>query len=50
MKTDTSEKGLETIIVESLINDAGYTQGSGEDFDREHALDWKKLDKITHLW
>ena len=43
MKTDTSEKGLETIIVESLINDAGYSQGHSEDYDREHALDWKKL-------
>ena len=43
MKTDTSEKGLETIIVESLIKDAGYSQGSSEDFDREHALDWGKL-------
>lgn len=43
MKTDTSEKGLETIIVESLISDAGYIQGSSEDFDREHALDWTKL-------
>lgn len=42
-KTDTSEKGLETIIVESLINDAGYIQGGSEDYDREHALDWKKL-------
>lgn len=42
-KTDTSEKGLETIIVESLINDSGYSQGSSEDYDREHALDWKKL-------
>ncbi|MFQ5686058.1 MAG: type I restriction endonuclease subunit R [Candidatus Scalindua sp.] len=42
-KTDTSEKGLETIIVESLINDAGYSQGSSKDFDREHALDWNKL-------
>ncbi len=43
MKTDTSEKGLETIIVESLINDAGYSQGNSEDYDQEHALDWKKL-------
>lgn len=42
-KTDTSEKGLETIIVESLVKDAGYSQGSSEDYDREHALDWKKL-------
>jgi len=42
-KTDTSEKGLEKIIVDSLINDAGYSQGGSEDYDREHALDWKKL-------
>ncbi len=25
--TDTSEKGLETLIVESLVNEAGYVQG-----------------------
>ncbi|MBS1258498.1 MAG: hypothetical protein MAG551_01557 [Candidatus Scalindua arabica] len=42
-KSDTSEKGLETIIVDSLIHDAGYRQGSSEDFDRDHALDWEKL-------
>jgi len=43
METDTSEKGLETIIVESLINNAGYIQGNRLDFDRDHAVDWKKL-------
>ena len=43
MNTDTSEKGLEAIIVDSLINDAGYVQGNSVDFDREHALDWNKL-------
>ena len=43
MKSDTSERGLETIIVESLINDAGYVQGNSADFDRDHALDWPKL-------
>jgi len=43
MKSDTSERGLETIIVESLIKDAGYAQGNSEDFDRDHALDCKKL-------
>ena len=25
--TDTSEKGLETLIVESLVNEAGYQPG-----------------------
>ena len=41
--TDTSEKGLESIIVASLVNDAGYQQGDPKDYDREHAVDWVKL-------
>ena len=41
--SDTSEKGLETIICDSLINDAGYVQGDAKDFDREHAIDLVKL-------
>ena len=43
MPVDTSEKGLETIIVNSLINDSGYIKGNSEDFDREHAIDWDKF-------
>ena len=30
MHTDTSEKGLEAIIVASLVSDAGYQQGRPE--------------------
>ena len=41
--TDTSEKGLETLIVESLLAEAGYEQGSSEDYDRDHAIDLVKL-------
>lgn len=41
--TDTSEKGLETLIVESLINEAGYEQGVSKDFDKDHAVDINKL-------
>lgn len=41
--SDTSEKGLETLIVESLVNEAGYQLGSPEDYDREHAVDLTKL-------
>ena len=41
--TDTSEKGLESIIVASLVDDAGYVQGDPQDFDREHAVDLAKL-------
>ena len=43
MFTDMSEKGLETLIVNSLINDAGYVQGDSKDYDREHAIDFAKL-------
>ncbi|MCA1997901.1 MAG: hypothetical protein LDL56_11825, partial [Armatimonadetes bacterium] len=41
--TDTSEKGLETLIVESLVNEAGYARGNAADFDREHCVDWPTL-------
>ena len=41
--TDTSEKELERIIVNSLINTSGYLPGRPEDFDRDHAVD------LTHL-
>ena len=41
--TDTSEKGLETLIVESLVNEADYQQGTNEDYDREHAVDLTRL-------
>ena len=43
MTTDTSEKGLETLIVRSLIEDAGYVAGGSKDFDTEHAVDLTKL-------
>jgi len=41
--TDTSEKGLETLIVESLVNQAGYVQGESTDYDRDHAVDLEQL-------
>ncbi len=41
--TDTSEKGLESIIVASLVEAAGYIEGDPQDFDREHAVDLAKL-------
>src|SRR3989337_2806721 len=43
MFTDMSEKGLETLIVNSLINDSGYVPGDPRDYDREHAIDLAKL-------
>ena len=41
--TDTTEKGLETLIVSSLVDEAGYQQGDPGDYDREHAVDLVKL-------
>jgi type I restriction enzyme R subunit len=43
MPTDTSEKGLESLIVSSLISEAKYVQGEPVDYDREHAVDLTKL-------
>lgn len=42
-KTDTSEKGLESLIVRSLIDEAGYVAGEPKDFDLDHAVDLAKL-------
>jgi type I restriction enzyme R subunit len=41
--TDTSEKGLESIIVASLVQEAVYVQGDSKDYDRDHAVDLAKL-------
>src|ERR1019366_2319266 len=41
--TDTSERGLESLIVEYLTTKAGYTDGDPSDYDREHAVDLPKL-------
>lgn len=43
MPADTSEHGLESLIVESLVNEAGYARGNAADFDREHCVDWPTL-------
>jgi len=41
--TDTSEKGLEALIVRALIDEAGYVAGESKDFDADHAVDLVKL-------
>src|SRR5437763_10024553 len=43
MPTDTSEKGLETLIVDSLIQEANYLPGRNEAYDRGHAVDLAHL-------
>ncbi|RZK29437.1 MAG: hypothetical protein EOO61_20660, partial [Hymenobacter sp.] len=41
--TYMSEKGLETIIVKSLRDEAGYRVGQSSDYDMVLALDLPKL-------
>jgi hypothetical protein len=43
MPTDTSEKGLEALIADSLVDQANYERGRPEDYDRDHAVDLVKL-------
>lgn len=45
--TDTSEKRLEALIVESLVSEAKYVQGCSEDYDRDHAVDLAKLQQFV---
>jgi type I restriction enzyme R subunit len=43
MKTDTSEKGLEALIVSDLTADGGWIAGNPNDYDRSYALDLVQL-------
>ncbi len=43
-QTDTSEKGLESIIVAALLTEAGYQPGAAGDYHKELALDTAKLE------
>jgi type I restriction enzyme R subunit len=48
MTTDTSEKGLETIVVQALLDEAEYKAGKSSDYNRELALDLPKLEAFLH--
>jgi len=41
--TNTSEAGLESLIVKSLVEEAEYQAGDPRDYDRAHAIDLVKL-------
>ncbi len=43
MPTDTKEKGLESLIVDWLVAQNGYEQGTNADYDREYAIDAPRL-------
>ncbi len=41
--TDTSEQGLEALIVAAMVQDGGYVEGDPGGYDRDHAVDWPHL-------
>ena len=41
--TDTSEGALEALITRSLVNETECVKGNPQDYDREHAVDFKQL-------
>ncbi len=48
MKTDTSEKGLETLIIEHLTALGGWNLGKPDDYDRAFAVDPVQLQAFIH--
>lgn len=46
MATDTSEKGLETLIVNHLRDQQGYTQGVSSDYNVNYALDCGRVESF----
>ncbi|MGG4195687.1 type I restriction endonuclease subunit R [Paenibacillus jamilae] len=48
MPTNTRENGLETLIVNYLINSNGYEQGSNSDYNKEYAIDETRLFRFLH--
>ena len=48
MMTDTTEKNLETLIVEWLRDQNGYEQGENADYDRDHAIDVTRLFRFLY--
>ncbi|WP_299721463.1 DEAD/DEAH box helicase family protein [Megasphaera sp.] len=41
--TDKTEKGFETLIVNWLVDQNGYQQGTNEDYNKEYAIDETRL-------
>lgn len=46
MPTDTSEKGLETIITNYLRDVQGYEQGVSDDYEKAYALDCNRVERF----
>jgi type I restriction enzyme R subunit len=43
MSTNTRESGLETLIVDYLVENNGYERGENEDYNKDYAVDETRL-------
>ena len=43
MPSNTKENGFETLIVNWLVNENGYEQGTNADYNQEYAIDEERL-------
>jgi type I restriction enzyme R subunit len=43
MVTNTKESGLENLIINYLVEQNGYEQGTNEDYNRDYAIDEVRL-------
>ena len=43
MPTNIKENGFETLIVEYLVSQNGYEEGSNEDYNKTYAIDETRL-------
>jgi len=49
MPTNTKESGLETLIVNWLVQQNGYEQGSNADYNKEYAIDTTRLFRFLEV-
>ena len=49
MPTNIKESGLETLIVDWLVNQNGYEQGSNADYNRDYAIDETRLFRFLQV-
>ncbi|MEW9702298.1 type I restriction endonuclease [Paenibacillus sp. SI8] len=48
MPSNTKESGLETLIVNYLVNNNGFEQGQNSDYIKEYAIDESRLFRFLH--
>ncbi len=49
MPSNTKEQGLETLIIDHLINHNGFEQGQNSDYNKEYAIDETRLIRFLEI-